>query len=95
MVLFIDTSTRMARVELRENGEIKDAREWEGKPPPSTQLLENIDELLKANHVELVNIDRIETVPEGQNSSFMALRTGVMVGQMLEAAMGKNGLDKS
>lgn len=95
MTLFIDTSSRIARVELRENEAFKDAREWESGVPLSTQLLENIDDLLKSNGLELKDIEKIEIAPEREKSSFMALRAGIMVGQMLEEAVGKNGLDKS
>lgn len=82
----------MARVELRENGEVVDAREWASGVPLSTQLLENIDELLRANNLDLKDITKIETAQKGPKSSFMALRAGFVIGEMLEVS---KSLDKS
>ncbi len=85
-ILFIDTSTKTARVGLIQDQILVDLKEWESTPELGKKLLEEIDTLLKKHALELKDIKRVAVHRGKEGSSFMALRTGIVTGTMLVEA---------
>lgn len=94
-VLLIDTATRLVRVALMEDQKLIDSREWGRNPDLGKRLLDEIDGLLKRHNLTLREIQGIKVAPGGPESSFMALRTAVVVADMLAQGVGIKVLDKS
>lgn len=89
VVLIIDTSARMVRVELEREGTVIEKREWESDRTLGRVLLEKISEVLEARKIGWNEIDQIAVIESGSGGSFMAQRTGIVTASMLAEANSK------
>lgn len=85
-LLLIDMSGDEALVVLARGEKIVSERRWENGPDAGRRVLEFVDELLKAETIELKSVERV-AVQAGSGRRYSSLRSGVVVANMLTLAL--------
>jgi len=86
MTLYIDTTRRAARVELRRGEKIVDHRTWGNTPSVGGELIEHISNLLSERNLTLRDVKKVVVNPGPGH--FSAVRTGIVTATLLSFATG-------
>jgi len=90
MILYIDTTKgNKIEIALKEGDRVVVRKEFEAKYSQAEKLLPAVDKMLASKKIKLSDLKAVEIANEGNaNTSFTALRIGVVTANALGYALG-------